>query len=204
MKSLDPRVQRLPEIGIGKQPGPLDSHDQFATFEVFVQPKKGKPFQHEGAIHAPNLEMAYVFAKENFTRRFTCISLFVVETSNVHVSAMTEGNQNIYDLLTHKDFPLGEKTSYEIFHLVKRGKQHIHVGCVEASSPAEAMSAAQKRFDNGTVIFNIWAVPTDKIRFTSSEEADLWLTLPEKKFRDAIDYKGGKKLKEFLEGGKQL
>jgi ring-1,2-phenylacetyl-CoA epoxidase subunit PaaB len=37
------------------------------------------------------------------------------------------------------------------------------------------------------------------IRFTSPEENELWLTLPEKKFRDASDYKGGDKLKSFLE-----
>lgn len=202
MKSLDPRVKRLPEIGTGKQPNPVDIHDQFETFEVFVQPKQGKPFQHEGAIHAPNLEMAYIFAKENFTRRFTCTSLFVVETRNVYVSAMTEGMENIYDVLTQKTFPQGENIPYEIFHLMKRGKQHVHVGCVEAASPDEAMAAARKQFDKGAVVFNIWAVPKKDIRYTSSDEADLWLTLPEKKFRDATDYKGGQKLKEFLDRSK--
>ena len=34
---------------------------------------------------------------------------------------------------------------------------------------------------------------------TGLEEKDLWKTLPEKKFRDAADYKGGEKLKAFLE-----
>jgi len=202
VKSLDPRVKRLPEIGTGKRPSAVDIHDQFETFEVFVQPKPGKPFQHEGAIHAPNLEMAYIFAKENFTRRFTCISLFVVETRNVHVSAMTEGNQNVYDVLTQKEFPKGEKIPHEIFHLIKRGKQHVQVGSVEAASPDEAMAAARKQFDTGAVVFNIWAIPKKDIRYTSSDEADLWLTLPEKKFRDATDYKGGQKLKEFLDRSK--
>jgi ring-1,2-phenylacetyl-CoA epoxidase subunit PaaB len=45
----------------------------------------------------------------------------------------------------------------------------------------------------------VWAIQTDKIRFTSEEEKELWITLPEKKFRDASDYKGGDKLKHFLE-----
>ena len=43
------------------------------------------------------------------------------------------------------------------------------------------------------------AISIDKIRFTTPEEKDLWITLPEKKFRDASNYKGGDKLKGFLE-----
>ncbi|HEY0769431.1 MAG TPA: hypothetical protein VGD31_03795, partial [Sphingobacteriaceae bacterium] len=60
--SLDPRVNRLPKIGVPGEISPKAPLDQFGTFEVFVQPKEGKPFQHEGPVHAPNLEMAYVLA----------------------------------------------------------------------------------------------------------------------------------------------
>ncbi len=177
--------------------------DQFGTFEVFVQPKEGKPFQHEGIVHAPNLEMAYVLAKETFTRRFICTSLFVVETRNVHVSPMTEGSTSAYDALPAMEKSSGEKIDFEIFHLVKRGKQHVQVGKVFANSPVEAMHIAKKEFASDKTVYNIWAVATRDIRFTSPEEQDLWLTLPEKKFRDAADYKGGDKLKEFLERAKQ-
>jgi ring-1,2-phenylacetyl-CoA epoxidase subunit PaaB len=83
--------------------------------------------------------------------------------------------------------------------LAKRGKQHIHAGNVEAGSPEDAMCKAKDLFATGKIIYNIWAIEKDKIRFTSSEDIDIWNTLPEKKFRDASDYKGGDKLKEFLE-----
>jgi ring-1,2-phenylacetyl-CoA epoxidase subunit PaaB len=43
-------------------------------------------------------------------------------------------------------------------------------------------------------------VRTEDIRFTGAGEEDLWNTLPDKKFRDAAEYKGGEKLKSFLEG----
>lgn len=198
MKSLDPRVNRLPQINVGEiqQKAPLD---QFGTFEVFVQPKEGKPFQHEGAVHAPELEMAYILAKETFTRRFTCTSLYVVDTRNVFVSPLTEGDQNAYDLInpfTEKGNDLG---TYEIYHLAKRGKQHIHAGNVQASSPQEAMYEAKVKLKNEKLVLNVWAIPSKEIRFTTAEEKDLWLTLPEKKFRDASEYKGGDKLKDFLE-----
>jgi ring-1,2-phenylacetyl-CoA epoxidase subunit PaaB len=199
IKSLDPRVNRLPTIG---QPGKIEAKaplDQFGTFEVFVQPKTGKPFQHEGAVHAPNLEMAYVLAKEAFTRRFTCTSLYVADTRFVFVSPMTEGDVNAYETIGDGPDRSGTPQDYEIYHLMKRGKQHVHAGTVNALSPEDAMAKAKRELKSDKVIYNIWAIRTADIRFTTPEEADLWITLPEKKFRDAADYKGGDKLKNFLE-----
>jgi ring-1,2-phenylacetyl-CoA epoxidase subunit PaaB len=166
---------------------------------VFVKPKEGKPFQHEGIVHAPNLELAYVIAKETFTRRFTCTSLYVTDTRDVFVSPLTEGNENAYDQITSSASTSGVKKQFEIYHLPKRGKQHIHTGTVQASSPEEAMSEAKQKFNQGKIVFNIWTIETNNIRFTSPEEQELWLTLPDKKFRDAAEYKGGDKLKNFLE-----
>ena len=199
MNSLDPRVNRLPKVGQPGQVNPKAPLDQFGTFEVFVQPREGKPFQHEGIVHAPNLEMAFVLAKEAFTRRFLCSSLYVADTRHVYVSPMTDGNTNAYDLLPPPTGEPGEKEPFEIYHLPKRGKQHVHACTVSAANAAEAMSVAKSQFA-GKTIFNIWALRKADIRFTTPEEKDLWITLPEKKFRDASDYKGGEKLKDFLEG----
>jgi len=197
MKSLDPRVLRLPAVGepgVIKPKGPLD---QFGSFEVFVQPKEGKPFQHEGIVHAPNIELAYVLAKEAFTRRFLCVSLYVAETRKVYVSPLTEGTTSAYDLIT--EIPSRANVEkFEIYHLPKRGKQHVHVGTLDAGTPEEAMSKAKQTL-NTKGIYNVWTIKQSDIRFTKPEEEDLWVTLPEKKFRDASDYKGGDKLKDFLE-----
>jgi len=199
MNSLDPRVNRLPVIGQPGQVEPKALLDQFGTFEVFVQPREGKLFQHEGIVHAPNLEMAFVLAKEAFTRRFTCTSIFVVDTRKVYVSPMTDGNTTVFDFIHEAPEQPGAKVSYEIYQLLKRGKQHIYAGTVQASTPHEAMSEAKKNFPFDKVVYNLWAIRTADIRYTKPEEKELWLTLPEKKFRDAAAYKGGDKLKEFLE-----
>lgn len=197
MKSLDPRVGRLPVPGTPGTIVPKIPLDQFGSYEVFVQPKEGKPFQHEGIVHAPNLEMAFVLAKETFTRRFTCVSLYVADTREVFVSPTTEGEQNAFDLI--QETSSGEKReSFEIYLLPKRGKQHLHSGTVTAGSPEEAMSMAKKTL-NTKIVYNVWAVRSAALRLTTGNESSLWQTLPEKKFRDASDYKGGDKLKEFLE-----
>jgi len=197
VNSLDPRVNRLPIPGTPGVIAPKAPLDQFGSFEVFVQGKEGKPFQHEGIVHAPNLEMAYVLAKEAFTRRFTCVSLYVAETRDVFVSPTTDGDQNAYDLIAEAS-SASSPEAYEIYHLPRRGKQHVHAGTVMAGSPEEAMWKAKQTLNTKT-IFNVWAVRSAAIRRTSTEEAILWETLPDKKFRDASDYKGGDKLKEFLE-----
>jgi ring-1,2-phenylacetyl-CoA epoxidase subunit PaaB len=196
--SLDPRVNRLPHIGLDIETQNKPTLDQLTTFEVFVQPKEGKPFQHEGIVHSSNLEMAYVLAKETFTRRFTCTSLYVADTRSICASPLTEGETNAYDLIEAKSSS-GNKENFEIYHLMKRGKQHLYVGTVTASSPEEAMTVAKEKFNTGKTVYNVWAIRTNDIRFTTQEEKDLWLTLPEKKFRDAAEYKGGDKLKQFLE-----
>ena len=202
MNSLDPRVNRLPQnVVSNKEEAALS---QFSTFEVFVQPNPKKPFQHEGALHAPNLEMAFVMAKEAYTRRFTCSSLYVAETSNVFVSALSEGDQNAFDMITEPVQGKGKVNSFEIYILQKRGKQTVHVGQVSADSPEQAMWNARQQFNKGTPVFQVWAIRTDDIRFTTLDEADFWRTLPEKKFRDASDYKGGEKLKEFLDKSNNL
>lgn len=198
MNSIDPRVNRLPKIGQSGQICPKAPLDQFGTFEVFVQPKEGKPFQHEGIVHAPDPEMAFILAKEAFTRRFSCSSMYVAETSKIFVSPMTEENQNAYDLIEENVDSDGQNESYEIYHLLRRGKQHLHAGTVQAANPGQAMVRA-KTGSGGKTVLNIWALRTMDIRFTSPEEMDLWHTLPEKKFRDASAYKGGDKLKEYLD-----
>jgi ring-1,2-phenylacetyl-CoA epoxidase subunit PaaB len=198
LNSLDPRVSRLPKVGEEGKVNPKVPFDQFGTFEVFVQPKEGKPFQHEGIVHAPSLELAYLLAKETFTRRFTCTSIYVVATRDVSVSAITDGDQNVYDLIDDVKAGQGKK-QFEIYHLTKRGKQHVLAGTVAADTAEEAMNKARDQFGKGKVVYNVWAIDRRAIRFTSDEDREFWLTLPEKKFRDAAEYKGGDKLKDFLE-----
>ena len=199
-KSLDPRVHRLPHLDFAGE-RQVDPTDQLISFEVFVQPRNEKPFQHEGSLRASDLEMAFVLAKESFTRRFTCVALWVVETQYVSVSDMKEADENIYDTLSPATIG-GTGEWFEIFEMPKRGKQHVHTGKVQARSAEEAFSLAKSLTKPGAKACNLWVIPVTQIRYTHDDERALWDTLPEKKFRDATEYKGGEKLKVFLEKNK--
>lgn len=83
LRSLDPRVERL---GIPQEQSvfenvPEGTHLQ--TFEVFHQAKSGARHIHVGSIHAPNAELAMVFAKEQYARRSECVNLWVVKSSEI-------------------------------------------------------------------------------------------------------------------------
>ena len=117
---------------------------------------------------------------------------------------MTEGTQNVYEILPKPIEESGEKRLFEIYHLSKRGKQHIHVASVMATNPIHAMHVAKEQVKSTQPVFNVWAITAGDIRFTAAEDDELWSTLPEKKFRDASDYKGGDKLTQIIEKIRQL
>jgi len=75
----------------------------------------------------------------------------------------------------------------------------VHAGSVEAASVGGAITKAKNQFGVGKVVYNVWIIERNAIRFTSEDDQELWLTLPEKKFRDAAEYKGGDKLSRFLD-----
>ena len=198
MDSLDPRVGRL---GIKPKESELtkDNLDQLETYEVFLQLKENKPHTHGGVVHASNEDMALLFAKEQFSRRYTCTGMFVVRTQNVYATVFTEDKQSVYDRVGDEPNFTGRKERYEIFHLMKRGKQHIHTGEVDACDHSDAVLAAKQLLNTEKTVFNVWVVKTADILFFDEEDRDIWFTLPEKKFRDAIAYKAGDKIKQFKE-----
>jgi ring-1,2-phenylacetyl-CoA epoxidase subunit PaaB len=59
------------------------SDTQWPLFEVFHQSARGEPHVHVGSVHAPDAEMALVLAKEQFARRQSCVSLWVVPVEAV-------------------------------------------------------------------------------------------------------------------------
>ncbi|MCB9245216.1 MAG: 1,2-phenylacetyl-CoA epoxidase subunit B [Flavobacteriales bacterium] len=81
-KSLDPRITRA-NLDLEEQIDPLNELDQFQTYEVFHQKKRGQQHVHVGIVHAPNADMALLYAKEQYARRGVTSNLWVVPSSCV-------------------------------------------------------------------------------------------------------------------------
>ena len=54
-----------------------------AVWEVFRQERKGQPFQHAGAIAAPDRAFAEAYAREQYGRRGESVALWVVPRAAV-------------------------------------------------------------------------------------------------------------------------
>lgn len=199
IQSLDPRIQRL-NIDDSQWTAPIQvlGEDQLPTFQVFQKVKENKPFEHVGIVHAPSLEMAFLFAKEQYSRRGNeTVAMSVVATADVQTSDFTEGEVNVLDTLPAQEPKAGEIT-FEVFYLKKRGKQHTHAGTVKAASPADALLLAKLELYI-TPCQNVWIVPTAALMATESDDKDIWSTLNEKKYREAIAYKAADKIKAYKE-----
>lgn len=59
---------------------------EWPLWEVFYQPKDGKPFEHAGSVHAPDAEMALQNARDTYARRNEGIALWVVPSDQIVAS----------------------------------------------------------------------------------------------------------------------
>ena len=211
--SLDPRMNRL---GLPDAPATAAAKgvlDQFQTYEVFHQKKDGAPHLYVGPVHAPAADVAFLFAKEQYSRRAACTGLWVVPTAAIAVTAYVGDQESAYDTLPLGAAPAGPEPAddtaaeaaayaageedYDIFHLAKRGKAHQHVGKVRAAAPAEALQVAKAVFGAQRPVVNVWAVRAAAVRRSDDADRDLWTTTPEKKYRDAISYKVQDRIEKF-------
>ena len=213
--SHDPRMNRLGLPDAPAAPAAKSALDQFGTYETFHQKKEGAAYVYVGPVHAPEADVAFLFAKEQYSRRFACTGLWVVPTSAITVTAYVGDQESAYDTLpllpksasvslgdadnTQGDeaaYAAGEE-DYDIFHLKKRGKAHQHVGKVRASTPANALQVAKAVFGEQRPVVNVWAVRSADILRSGDEDRDIWTTTPEKKYRDAISYKVQDRIEKF-------
>jgi ring-1,2-phenylacetyl-CoA epoxidase subunit PaaB len=84
MESLDPRINRLDLQKTASKDPVVKERELWPTFEVFIQPKRGKQHQHAGSVHASDPEMALVLAKEQFGRRLAVVNMWVVKTADIY------------------------------------------------------------------------------------------------------------------------
>ena len=210
--SLDPRMNRL-GLAETAPAAAKQALDQFETYEVFHQKKEGAPFVYVGPVHAPEADLAFLFAKEQYSRRFTCTGLWVVPTSAITVTEYAGDTESAYDTLPllprpaapvpvdesvveEAAYAAGEE-DYDVFHLKKRGKAHQHVGKVRAATPADALQVAKAAFGEQRPVVNVWAVRSADVLCSNADDRDIWTTTADKKYRDAISYKVQDRIEKF-------
>lgn len=118
IKSLDPRISRE-QIEENNPINPLADMDQWETYEVFHQKKRGDQHEHVGIVHAPNPEMALLFAKEQYGRRGISVNIWVVKTSNVFASDYDDAD--IFETVPDKQYR--EAGGYKVMEMINKYKK---------------------------------------------------------------------------------
>lgn len=123
IKSLDPRITRA-EIELNNQIAPLNENDQWETYEVFHQKKRGDQHMHVGIVHAANAEMALLFAKEQYGRRGLSVNIWVVKTRDVFTTDYEDSD--IFETVPEKMFR--EAGGYKVMEKINKYKKEQKVG----------------------------------------------------------------------------
>ncbi|HLP31946.1 MAG TPA: phenylacetic acid degradation protein [Bacteroidia bacterium] len=122
IKSLDPRITRE-QIELDNSIEPLKEMDNWETYEVFHQKKRGDQHMHVGIVHAPNAEMALLFGKEQYGRRGITANIWVVKTA--HVFASEYDDQDIFETVPDKQYR--EAGGYKVMEKINKYKKEQKV-----------------------------------------------------------------------------
>lgn len=76
---------------------------QWPLWEVFTQPRDGKPHEHAGSLHAPDAEMALENARDVYSRRKEATSIWVVPSDQITAS-QPEDKEPFFDPADDKPY----------------------------------------------------------------------------------------------------
>ena len=66
------------------------SNSTWPLWEVFIRSKQGLNHKHVGSLRAPDATLALENARDVYTRRSEGISIWVVESANIHATDIDE------------------------------------------------------------------------------------------------------------------
>ncbi|TAE80716.1 MAG: hypothetical protein EAY81_10285 [Bacteroidetes bacterium] len=118
IKSLDPRITRE-NIEENYTIAPLVPMDNWETYEAFHQKKRGDQHMHVGIVHAPNPEMALLFAKDQYGRRGVTANIWVVKTSQVFCTEYED--QDMFETTPEKVYR--EAGGYKVMDKINKYKK---------------------------------------------------------------------------------
>jgi len=64
----------------------MSSKKNWPLWEVFIRSKAGLNHRNSGSLHAADADMALEMARDVYTRRNEGVSIWVVESNNIHAS----------------------------------------------------------------------------------------------------------------------
>ena len=75
--------------------------NKWPLWEIFIRSKAGLDHKHVGSLHAADAKMAIEMARDVYTRRQEGISIWAVESLNIHASNPDDAS-SFYDPMNDK------------------------------------------------------------------------------------------------------
>jgi ring-1,2-phenylacetyl-CoA epoxidase subunit PaaB len=92
------------------------AQNEWPLWEVFIRSKAGLDHKHVGSLHAADAQMAIVNARDVYTRRQEGVSIWVVESTQIHASNPADA-ESFYDPMNDKVYR--HPTFYELPDKIK-------------------------------------------------------------------------------------
>jgi ring-1,2-phenylacetyl-CoA epoxidase subunit PaaB len=161
---------------------------QWPRYQVFVQQKPGGSFEDAGSVHAPDLELALLNARDVFARRPECAAMWVVPAERIYSRTQEELAAQDHALADAPGPPEDPQTYY-IFCKAKAAGTQTLLGSLQAAGPAQALEAALQQFDLRPPPFVWWVVPASEVVHSDPQDApSFFAPALDKTFRMSTEY----------------
>ncbi len=159
---------------------------QWPRFMVFQQEAAGKPFVHNGTVHAPDVEMALLNARDVFARRPQAVAMWVVPADAIYTQTREElANAPAAE---SGDQPINGLTDYCVFGKFEEQAQCRQIGEVKASSPQAAVHSAVTKYGQQNPLW-WWVFPkSDVLTSEPHDISPMFDPARAKTFKDQAEY----------------
>jgi ring-1,2-phenylacetyl-CoA epoxidase subunit PaaB len=154
---------------------------QWPRYMVFQQAKPDGAIVHNGTVHAADIEMALLNARDVFARRPEAAALWVAPVEEVYSRTHEENTANP---------PAGDEgtLTFYVFGKLSEQSQAELLGEAKGGSVEGALARAIKEHDDKNVL-RWWLVPTEAVVKSATEDTEPMFTPGrEKTFKDQAEY----------------
>jgi ring-1,2-phenylacetyl-CoA epoxidase subunit PaaB len=157
---------------------------QWPRFMVFQQEGEGKPFVHNGTVHAPDAELAMLNARDVFARRPEAVAMWVVPADVI----FTQTREELAKALDEPVGTAGNPVDFHVFAKFSEQAQCQQVGMVQAGSLKAAVRVAIGQFGERDPLW-WWAFPASAVTKSAAGDAGSMFTAGrDRKFTDQAEY----------------
>lgn len=158
---------------------------QWPLFMVFQQEAEGKPFVHNGTVHAPDIEMALLNARDVFARRPQAVAMWVVPVEKIYTQTKEEVEKSRG---REVDLQTSGLLDFYVFGKFEQQEQCRHIGQVTASSAQGAIHVAIERYGDQDPLW-WWVFPKSDVLTSGPQDiSPMFGPARDKTFKDQAEY----------------